>query len=123
MWIKLLIIAITVNAVVSQMLLKRAMIDTPKPANLAAIPSFIMDAATSPWIYGSLTLQVLGYFLWMLLVSHEKLGIATASVGAGFYILMAFAAWTVYGETLNGVQWLGIVLITVGVVCVSWAKI
>lgn len=123
MWIKLLIIAITVNAVVSQMLLKRAMIDTPKPANLAAIPGFIMDAATSPWIYGSLTLQVLGYFLWMLLVSHEKLGIATASVGAGFYILMAFAAWTVYGETLNGVQWLGIVLITVGVVCVSWAKI
>jgi small multidrug resistance pump/undecaprenyl phosphate-alpha-L-ara4N flippase subunit ArnE len=105
------------------MLLKRAMIDTPKPANLAAIPGFIMDAAMSPWIYGSLTLQVLGYFLWMLLVSHEKLGIATASVGAGFYILMAFAAWAAYGETLNGVQWLGIVLITVGVVCVSWAKV
>ncbi len=123
MWIKLLIIAITVNAVVSQMLLKRAMIDTPKPSSLASIPSFIMDAAMSPWIYGSLTLQVLGYFLWMLLVSHEKLGIATASVGAGFYILMAFAAWAAYGETLNGVQWLGIVLITVGVVCVSWAKV
>lgn len=123
MWIKLLIIAITVNAVVSQMLLKRAMIDTPKPTSLASVPGFIMDAAMSPWIYGSLTLQVLGYFLWMLLVSHEKLGIATASVGAGFYILMALAAWAAYGETLNGVQWLGIILITVGVVCVSWARV
>jgi drug/metabolite transporter (DMT)-like permease len=122
MWIKLLIVAITINAVVSQLFLKRAMIDTPKPANLAAIPAFIMDAAASPWIYASLTLQVLGYFLWMLLVAHEKLGIATASVGAGFYILMAVAAWATYGEKLDAVQWLGIVLITIGVVCVSWVK-
>ena len=55
----------------------------------------------------------------MMAAGHPHCYVATASVGAGFYTLMALSAWLVYGETLSGVQWTGIVLVTLGVVCIS----
>jgi multidrug transporter EmrE-like cation transporter len=57
----------------------------------------------------------------MVLISRMKLGLATASVGAGFYICMALAAWGIYGESLTYLQWLGIGLIAVGVTCIGLA--
>ena len=88
-------------------------------AALANLSKFILDAARSPWIYTSLAIQVFGYVLWMILISRVKLGVAAASVGAGFYVLMAGGSWLVFGETLSYLQWLGIGFITIGVVCVS----
>jgi drug/metabolite transporter (DMT)-like permease len=116
---KLLIIAVSVNAVVGQLLLKHALAMLGGRPALANMSKFLLDAATSPWIYISLAVQGFGYFLWILLISREKLGIATASVGAAFYVLMALCAWLVYGETLNLLQWFGIGFITIGVLCVS----
>jgi drug/metabolite transporter (DMT)-like permease len=83
------------------------------------LPRFIGGAALSPWIHASITLQILSYVMWMLIVSREKLGVATATVGAGFYTLMALSAWLVYGETLSPVQWTGIALVTLGVIFIS----
>jgi drug/metabolite transporter (DMT)-like permease len=119
MSLRILLVAFTVNTVISQLVLRRALNALGTPANLSGLPHFIGNAALSPWIYTSVTLQILSYVLWMLIVSREKLGVATASVGAGFYILMALSAWLVYGETLSPVQWTGIVLVTLGVVCIS----
>jgi drug/metabolite transporter (DMT)-like permease len=117
--LRFLLVAFTVNTVISQLVLRRALNALGTPANLSGLPRFIGNAALSPWIYTSITLQILSYVLWMLIVSREKLGVATASVGAGFYILMALSAWLVYGETLSLVQWTGIVLVTLGVICIS----
>ena len=116
---KLLIAAVTANAVFGQLFLKHALATLGGRAALATMPRFISSAATSPWIYASIAIQGLGYFLWMVLISREKIGVATASVGAGFYILMPLCAWAVYGESLTNLQWLGIALLTVGVTCVS----
>ena len=116
---KLLIVAITINAVAGQLLLKRALAALGGRAALATMPKFLIDAASSPWIYASVAVQGLGYLLWMVLISREKLGVATASVGAGFYILMPLCAWGLYGESLSYLQWFGIALITSGVICVS----
>jgi drug/metabolite transporter (DMT)-like permease len=116
---RFLIVAITINAVAGQLLLKRALAALGGRAALSVMPKFLLDAAGSPWIYASIAVQGLGYFLWMILISREKLGVATASVGAGFYILMPLCAWSLYGESLSVLQWLGIGLITIGVVCVS----
>lgn len=117
--LKLLLAAVTVNAVVSQLLLRRALNQLGGPAGLAGLPRFVANAALCPWIYASVALQVMGYVLWMMVVSREKLGVATASIGAGFYILMALSAWLIYGETLSPLQCAGIVLVTLGVVCIS----
>jgi drug/metabolite transporter (DMT)-like permease len=116
---KFLIVAVTVNAVLGQLLLRRALTSLGGRAALDALPKFVLDAIASPWMYASLAIQGLGYFLWIVLISREKLGVASASVGAGFYILMPLCAWVVYGETLSALQWFGISLITVGVTCVS----
>jgi drug/metabolite transporter (DMT)-like permease len=116
---RFLIVAVTVNAVLGQLLLRRALATLGGRAALATLPKFVLDALASPWMYASLAIQGLGYFLWIVLISREKLGVASASVGAGFYILMPLCAWAVYGETLTAPQWFGISLITVGVTCVS----
>jgi drug/metabolite transporter (DMT)-like permease len=122
--LRVLLVVFTLNAVVSQLLLRRATNGLGgSPASLSALPGFIGQAAVSPWIYASLTLQVLSYVLWMVIVSREKLGVATASVGAGFYALVALSAWLVYGETLSPLQWIGIALITGGVVCISQGQL
>lgn len=115
----LLIVAVTINAVAGQLLLKHALATLGGRPALENISKFALDAATSPWMYASLAVQGLGYFLWILLISREKLGVATASVGAGFYLLMPLCAWVLYGESLTNVQWLGIAFITIGVTCVS----
>jgi drug/metabolite transporter (DMT)-like permease len=116
---KFLFVAFTVNSVISQLVLRRGLHELGSPTSLFAVPRFLGNAALSPWIYASVTLQVLSYVMWMLIVSREKLGVATATVGAGFYTLMALSAWLVYGETLSPLQWTGIVLVTLGVVCIS----
>lgn len=121
--LRFLFVAVTVNAVISQLLLRRALNALGSPASVSALPRFIANAALSPWIYASVALQILGYVLWMLVVSREKLGVATASIGAGFYVLMALSAWLIYGETLSPLQWSGIVLVTLGVVCISLGQV
>jgi drug/metabolite transporter (DMT)-like permease len=116
---KLLIAAVTLNAVFGQLLLKRALAMLGGREALTISSKFLLSAATSPWILGSLIIQLLGYILWIVLISREKLGVATASVGAGFYILMPLCAWALYGESLTNLQWFGICMITIGVTCVS----
>ena len=119
MSLRLLFLAVTINAVVSQLLLRRALNQIGSPSSLSALPRFIGNAAVSPWIYASVALQILGYVMWIIVVSRAKLGVATASIGAGFYILMALSAWLIYGETLSTLQWAGILLVTSGVIFIS----
>ena len=122
--LRLLFLAFTGNAVISHLLLRRATNGLGSaPAGLSGLPRFIGHAALSPWVYASISLQILGYVLWLVIVSREKLGVATASIGAGFYVLMSLSAWLIYGETLSALQWVGIVLVTGGVVCISQGQV
>ncbi len=116
---KLLILCVSINAVIGQLLLKRGTSALSGISPLADWWKFVMAAATSPWICGAVTVQGVGYILWVIIVSREKLGVATASAGAIFYILMALSAWGLFGESLTAAQWVGIFLITIGVMCVS----
>jgi drug/metabolite transporter (DMT)-like permease len=114
---KLLILVVTLNSVASQLLLKRAVGELGTPSTLAALPQFFHAAALSPLVYASLVLQIVGYAIWMIVISHEKLGVAVAVLGSGFYVLMALLAWLVFDEQLTRVQWAGIGLITLGIAC------
>jgi drug/metabolite transporter (DMT)-like permease len=115
---KFLIACVSINAVVGQLLLKRGVVALSGLNPLADWWKFLQAAVSSPWIWCAVVVQGFGYLLWMIVVSRVKLGVATASAGAGFYILMAFSAWVVFGESLTAAQWFGIVLITIGVTCV-----
>jgi drug/metabolite transporter (DMT)-like permease len=115
----LLVVCVAINAVLGQLFLKRTLATLGGRTVLTHFPKFIAAAATSPWMYATIVVQGLGFYLWMLLVSREKLGVAVASVGAAFYILLPLSAWAIYGESLTSLQWLGLILITIGVACVS----
>jgi drug/metabolite transporter (DMT)-like permease len=116
---KLLVLAVALNAILGQLLLKRALAALGGRDALSNLSRFFFDALKSPWIYSSLAVQAFGYGLWMILISRVKLGVATASVGAGFYVMMPLFAWLAFGESLTYMQWLGILLITVGISCMS----
>jgi len=118
----LLIIAVTLNAVLGQLMLKYAVMGLGGSPALANLPAFILSAAKSPLVYVSIAIQGFGYVLWMMLIARMKLGLASASVGAGFYVCMALAAWAIYGESLSRLQWLGLGLITLGVSCIGLAS-
>ena len=118
---RLLILVVTLNAVFGQLVLKYALSTLGGRAALSSLPKFILSAMASPWVYASLAIQGLGFLLWILLISREKIGVASASVGAGIYILLPLCAWAVFGESLTNWQWVGIGFITVGVIFVGYS--
>ncbi|MFM7461776.1 MAG: hypothetical protein ACKO15_13170, partial [Burkholderiales bacterium] len=113
---KFLILLVAVNTVASHLLLKSVVGKLAKPDSFATFFTFLIDAATRPTVWASLALQVVGYGVWMAVISQEKLGAATAAVSACYYLLTAAAAWFVFGEQLAAAQWAGIVLVTCGVI-------
>jgi drug/metabolite transporter (DMT)-like permease len=119
MLIKLLLLLVSINTTASQLLLKKGVTQLGGIKAFADFPRFIVLAVSSPWIVLSVCLQIVGYLMWFLIVTREKLGVAVAFTGASFYILMAFSAWYFYGETLTALQSTGIALIILGVVCVA----
>jgi drug/metabolite transporter (DMT)-like permease len=114
---KLLILVVALNSLASQALLKRAVTQFGAPGSLADLTPFFKAASLSPLVYASLLLQVLGYAAWMVVISKEKLGVAVAFLGSGFYIAIAVMGWLVFNEPLSHVQWAGILLITIGIGC------
>jgi drug/metabolite transporter (DMT)-like permease len=120
---KFLIVAFSITTALGQLLLKRGVSTLGGLGPLATLPRFVLNAAKSPWICSAVAVQGIAYLLWMVVVSRVKLGVATASAGAVFYLLVALSAWAFFGESLSPAQWLGILLITIGVTCVSLGPI
>ncbi|HEY0662660.1 MAG TPA: EamA family transporter [Lysobacter sp.] len=114
----LLVLVTTLCTIAGQLILKRAVTGL-KPLLDAGPIDFLIGAATSPLVIGALSLQVLGYVAWLFVLSKEKLSIAFALSGSSFYLLMAFASWYFFGERLSAAQWLGLVLISCGVILVT----
>lgn len=119
MLVKLLLIFVSINTIASQLLLKKGVTLLGGVKAVSDLPRFVILAMTSPWIVVSVCLQIVGYLMWFLVVTREKLGIAVAFTGASFYVLMALSSWYFYDETLTILQCVGIGLIILGVVCVS----
>lgn len=115
----LLVLVTTLCTIGGQLILKRAMV-TLRPLQAQGNLDFLFGAALSPLVWMALALQVLGYVAWMFVISREKLSVAFALSGSTFYLLMAAASWLFYGERLVPLQWLGLALISLGVVLVTW---
>jgi uncharacterized membrane protein len=78
-----------------------------------------MAAATSPIVISALTLQGIGYVIWLFVVAQERLSIAFAMSGSFFYLTLALMSWLLFDERLFISQWVGLVFITFGVVLVT----
>lgn len=118
MSVYLLILITTLCTIGGQLILKRAVTGL-KPLLQDGPITFLIGAATSPLVIAALSLQVLGYVAWLFVLSKERLSIAFALSGSSFYLLMALASWYFFGERLTTGQWLGLLLISLGVILVT----
>lgn len=121
MQVILLIILVTSFTITSQMVLKHAVNGITPILRNEGILQFLIAAATSPYVYAALTLQVGGYVLWFFVLAQERLSVAFAINGSFFYLMVAAASWIVFDERLNLWQWFGLVLISLGVVILNLA--
>lgn len=118
----LLVFIVTIVTIGSQLILKRGIGNVVEVLRQEGPVAFIFSAATSPIVIGALALQATGYVLWWFVISQERLSVAFAISGSFFYLVMAAASWVFYGERLNIQQWIGLVLISVGVLLVNIYK-
>ncbi|SKA27642.1 EamA-like transporter family protein [Lysobacter spongiicola DSM 21749] len=115
----LMIVFVTCCTLGSQLLVKYSV---NRIAGRESVPSgvdWLLAAMTSPGVIGAILIQGIGFTVWVVVVSRVKLGVAFAISGAFFYILVALASWYFYGERLAPLQWMGIVLVSVGVLMIS----
>ena len=115
----LLILSISVSAIISQLLLKKGITITLKKNIYENGLVFLFNTILSPYVIAALVLQIVGYVIWIFVISRMRLGLAYAVLGAFGYILLAFASWIFFNEKLNLNQWVGIFLITAGVIFMS----
>ena len=70
--------------------------------------------ATSPHIIGGLACYVVSVVVWILALSRVPVSVAYPMLSIG-YIVNAFAAWLLFGESLTAQKLVGIAFIVVGV--------
>ena len=114
-----LILFVTCSTLGSQLLVKRAVLEigtrTPAPQGV----DWLVAAVTSPTVWLAVAIQGVGFVVWMVVVSRIKLGVAFATSGSFFYIVLALLSWYLYDERLSAGQWFGIGLISCGVLMIS----
>jgi drug/metabolite transporter (DMT)-like permease len=118
----LLVLIVTLVTIGSQLILKRGIGEISTVLRQEGAVAFVWAAATSPIVLAALLLQGIGYVVWWFVVSQERLSVAFAISGSFFYLVMAGASWLLYGERLNIQQWIGLCLITAGVLMVNLFK-
>lgn len=115
----LMIVFVTVSTLGSQLLVKSAVVAlAARTPPLHGWP-WLVAAVTSPAVIAAVLVQALGFVVWVVVVSRVKLGVAFALSGAFFYLLMALSGWYFFQERLTPTQWVGIVLLSVGVLLIS----
>lgn len=120
MWKEILMIVfVTCSTLGSQLLVKRAVtaIATREPVPTGL--QWLIAACLSPGVITAVAIQGMGFIVWVIVVSRVKLGVAFAISGSFFYILIAAASWFLYGERLGPLQWIGLVLVSSGVLLMT----
>lgn len=115
----LMILFVTCSTLGSQLLIKGAVAGiatrSPPPSGL----DWLLAVLASPKIWAAVAVQGVGFLVWIAVVSRVKLGPAFATSGAFFYVLLAAASWYLYGERLAPLQWMGITLVSIGVLMIT----
>lgn len=116
----LLIVASTSCTLVAQLLLKRVIGNgAVRSAMAEGAGQFVLAIMSHPIAWAALSLQVAGYVAWLFVLSKEKMAIAFALSGSFFYLVVSLAGWMFFSEKLTASQWIGITLISAGVLLVA----
>ena len=116
----LFISIIALGTIIAQITLKKGLVLMGGIDLSTGVAVGILRVLHSPYILGALALQGTIALFWIYLLSKTQLVYLFTMSGALFYILLALTSWIILGENLSFIQWLGVVMISVGIVCFNY---
>lgn len=117
----LLIAFVSFNTIASQIILKKGITTIDSSLYDSNKVFYLFSVMISPYTILAVTLQLVGYLAWIFVISKEKLGVSFAISGSFFYLMMAAASYFFYGEKITLVQFFGMLLISSGVLMVTYS--
>jgi len=115
---------IAFGTITAQIILKKGLLLLGGVHFSSGIMVEIFRIIHSPYVMGAFVLQGIIALFWIYVLSrtHQLVYLFTMS-GAFIYILLALASWIVLGERLSLIQWLGVFMISLGVVFFNYQAI
>ena len=123
MWNSIILFLMIITQVLGDVFLSNAMkiygeITSFAPAVIINVITYL---STSGWFYLSLLNLTLSWFLYLFCVSKMDLSYVLPINSSG-YVINAFFAWLLLGESLSSTRWLATGLISIGVFIVGYSK-
>lgn len=81
---------------------------------LSALLHYFVDSITNPWVITGIFLELAYFLLWLVVLSWADVSWALP-MNAVEYVFVALLANVYFGEAIPFNRWVGIVLISVGV--------
>ncbi len=72
----------------------------------------------NPYIWLGLFLYAFGAVTWMVVLSRADISYAYPMLGLA-YVIAVFIAWAFKGEPVTTIRWLGVVMISIGVMVIG----
>ena len=111
---------IAFGTITAQIILKKGLLLLGGVQFSSGVMVEIFRIIHSPYVMGAFVLQGIIALFWIYVLSKIQLVYFFTMTGAFFYILLAFASWIVLGEKLSLIQWAGVFMISLGVVCFNY---
>jgi len=111
---------IAFGTITAQIILKKGLLLLGGVQFSSGVMVEIFRITHSPYVMGAFVLQGIIALFWIYVLSRTQLVYLFTMSGAFFYILLALASWIVLDERLSLIQWLGVFMISLGVVCFNY---
>lgn len=85
-----------------------------------AIASPMPNPASWPWLALSIAIHVLYYFTLARAYTHGALSVVYPIMRGGAPVLVSFGTWIFLGESLSPAGWLGVLLVSLGVLAIAF---
>ena len=87
----------------------------------ASLLRFVRQAIRLPWLWAGVSLMALGFFSLLAILSFLEVSFVVP-VSALSYAAGAFGAKLFLGERITRHRWMGIAIVTLGVMLVWWSR-
>jgi len=121
----ILILSVALCTVLTQLLLKGvgASIGQLIPElSLNNVSKLVLFVSTEPKVLLAITLQGLGFILWIVVLSKEHAGVALGLGGASVYLLTSAVEWFIYDTHFGIIKILALILISTGALLLAIAS-
>jgi len=113
--------AAILTAVTSQLLFKRGMVDLAGISfSLKNVYLLVKHVFSNPFLLGGLVSYGVSFLLWLFVISKIKLSVAYPITSLNF-VLVIIASYYFFDEKLSSFQYVGILLIIVGIFALAKA--